>query len=55
MIYTATDSAPGMGTTTLMFTIVVSPPAVANFQAALTARRHADQTDMGFDCRSVGL
>ena len=25
MTYTATDSASGMGTTTLMFTIVVSP------------------------------
>ena len=37
MTYTATDSALEMGTTTLMFTIIVSPSAVTNFQAALTA------------------
>ena len=36
MTYTATDAAPDMGTTTLMFTIVVSPPAVSNFEAALS-------------------
>ena len=39
MTYTATDSAPDMGTTTLMFTIVVSPSAVSNFQAELTEDR----------------
>ena len=37
MTYTATDLAPGMGTATLMFTIVVSPSAVANFQATLSS------------------
>ncbi len=37
MTYTATDSALGMGTTTLMFTIIVSPSAVTNFQATLIA------------------
>ena len=36
MTYTATDAAPEMGTTTLMFTIVVSPPAVSNFEATLS-------------------
>ena len=35
MTYTATDAAPDMGTTTLMFTVVVSPSAVSNFMAAL--------------------
>ena len=36
MTYTAIDSAHEMGTTTLMFTIVVSPSVVSNFQATLS-------------------
>ena len=39
MTYTATDTAPDMGTTTLMFTVVVLPSAVSNFKAALTTGR----------------
>ena len=37
MTYTATDASPDMGTTTLALTIIVSPSAVSNFQATLTA------------------
>ena len=37
MTYTATDSAPDMGTTTLAVTIIVSPSAVPNFQATLSS------------------
>ena len=39
MTYTATDAAPDMGTTTLMFTIIILPSAVSNFKAALMADR----------------
>ena len=39
MTYTATDVAPDMGTTTLMFRIIVAPPTVANFQAELSNDR----------------
>ena len=37
MTYTATDLAPGMGMAMLTFTIIVSPSAVPNFLATLTA------------------
>ena len=37
MTYTATDLAPGMGMAMLTFTIIVSPSAVPNFLATLSA------------------
>ena len=47
MTYTATDSAPDMGTTTLAFTIVVSPSEVSNFHATTTSS--GTQIKLGWD------
>ena len=47
MTYMATDAAPDMGTTTLAFTIVVSPSEVSNFHA--TSASGVARIDLAWD------